>query len=276
MSHTVVGIFESRSAAETAQNYLINNGFSSQDVDLNTAGVAANDSLAGTANGQLPVSAGDVSGYTTAGTNDNEDSVSGFFKHLFSSHDDEQEGAETIRQHVQASHRGVIVTVHARSEEKAQMAANTLDEHGAIDVDEFSKASSTAALPKTGTTDHGKIEVIEESLQVGKQEVESGGVRLRSRIVARPVEESIRLREEHVSVQRTATNRPTTEADFTAFKEGTVEVTEHAERAVVGKEARVVEEVSLSKAVSEKEEMIKDTVRHTEVDTEKIVPKSSR
>lgn len=80
----------------------------------------------------------------------------------------------------------------------------------------------------------------------------------------------MRLREEHVVVQRTPVNRPATEADFTAFKEGQVEVTESAERAVVAKEAHVVEEVSLGKQVTEREEVIHDTVRNTEVDVEQI------
>lgn len=38
---------------------------------------------------------------------------------------------------------------------------------------------------------------------------------------------------------------------------------------MVSKEARVVEEVSLNKEVTEKEESIKDTVRSTQVDVEK-------
>jgi uncharacterized protein (TIGR02271 family) len=80
----------------------------------------------------------------------------------------------------------------------------------------------------------------------------------------------VRLREEHVVVNRTPVDRPATEADFQAFKEGEIEVTESAERAVVGKEAHVVEEVSLGKEVSEREQVIHDTVRKTEVDVEQI------
>lgn len=122
----------------------------------------------------------------------------------------------------------------------------------------------------------GKIKVIKEDLQVGKREVETGGVRLRSKIVERPVEESIRLREEHVNIERNTVDRPATEADFADFKEGTVEVTEYAEKPVVAKTARVVEEVSLDKEVTEREETISDTVRHTEVETEKIPSSDSR
>lgn len=118
--------------------------------------------------------------------------------------------------------------------------------------------------------DRAKLPVIEENLEVGKQEVETGGARITSRIVERPVEETINLREEHVSVERKAVNRPVDETDVNAFKEEELELTEHAEVPVVNKEARVVEEVSLNKEVEEREETIKDTLRNTEVEAERI------
>jgi uncharacterized protein (TIGR02271 family) len=126
------------------------------------------------------------------------------------------------------------------------------------------------------TTDVNKsIPIIEENLEVGKRTVQTGGVRLRSRIVARPVEETLRLREERVSIERNTVDRPATEADFTAFKEGEVEMIERAEVPVVSKQARVVEEVSLGKEVNERTETINETVRKTEVDVENIEGKTN-
>ncbi len=90
-----------------------------------------------------------------------------------------------------------------------------------------------------------------------------------SRIVERPVEEHLRLREEHVSVDRKPVDRPATEADFKNFKEGEAEMTEHAEKPVVNKEARVVEEVNLKKETRERDQTIKDRVRETDVDVKK-------
>jgi uncharacterized protein (TIGR02271 family) len=185
--------------------------------------------------------------------------ISGFFKNIF---DDEDDSAS----HIQAASTGTTVTVHTRSEQESLQAAQVLDNFGALDVNGAAEKQTTAT---TGDTT-GSISVIQEDLLVGKKEVQTGGVRLRSRIVERPVEETIRLREEHVHVERTPVNRVATEADFAAFQEGTIEVTEHAEIPVVSKEARVVEEVSLDKEASEREEIISDTVRHTEVDTEEI------
>lgn len=110
------------------------------------------------------------------------------------------------------------------------------------------------------------IPVIEEELQVGKREVEKGGIRLRTRVVESPVSENINLREEKVTVNRTPVDRPANASDL---QEGEVEITERAEVPVVSKEARVVEEVSLNKEVTEREETVSDTVRKTEVDVDR-------
>jgi len=270
MSQTVIGIFEHSVQAHDAKAHLLANGFSSDNVDI-TKGNPSTDS---TSNSSQEEGIGDR--------------ISNFFKNLFS---DENEAAS----HTSAARRGTIVTVHAQTSEDASRAADILNEYGAVDVDDYNRRgndytstsnvmddstdySISARTTGTGlssdrltdTDETDKINVIKEDLQVGKREVETGGVRLRSRIVERPVEESIRLREEHVNIERNTVDRPATEADFAAFKEGTVEVTEYAERPVVSKTARVVEEVSLGKEVSEREETISDTVRHTEVETENI------
>jgi uncharacterized protein (TIGR02271 family) len=240
MSQTVIGIFEHANQAQEAKAYLLANGFESNNVDLS-------------------------SGYTqTTGSTSEEDEglgnrISGFFKNMF---DDEDEASS----HIEAARTGTTITVHTRTEQETMQAVQVLDNFGALDINEFAERNRSASNADTT----GSISVIQEDLQVGKKEVETGGVRLRSRIVERPVEETIRLKQERVHIERNAVDRVATEADFAAFQEGTIEVTEHAEVPVVAKQARVVEEVSLNKEVTESEETIKDTVRHTEVDTEEI------
>jgi len=145
----------------------------------------------------------------------------------------------------------------------------------------------TTGTSYTGTTDSDitdtsdsditdkTIPIIEENIEVGKRTVQTGGVRVRSRIIEKPVEEDLRLRTERVYVQRNPVDRPASEADFTTFKEGEMHVTEHAEVPVVNKEARVVEEVSLGKDVDERTETVRDTVRKTEVDIDNLENKSS-
>jgi uncharacterized protein (TIGR02271 family) len=114
------------------------------------------------------------------------------------------------------------------------------------------------------------IPVVQEELKVGKREVQRGGVRVFSRVVETPVNESVNLREEHVSVERRPVDQPISTTDATAFKEQSIELREKAEEAVVQKSARVVEEVVVGKEATQRQENIKDTVRHTEVQVEQL------
>jgi uncharacterized protein (TIGR02271 family) len=94
-------------------------------------------------------------------------------------------------------------------------------------------------------------------------------VRVYNRLEEQPVEEQVRLREEHVRVDRRPANRPATEADLRAHDE-VIEVTERAEVPVVNKTARVVEEVVVGKETTQRTENIRDTVRRTDVNVERI------
>lgn len=264
MAQTVVGLFDSASEAQAAVQALTSGGFTETQIDLANRG------------SQTDTRSSTDSYYTGENTSD---SISGFFSSLFGGSNDDAKSYSTV-----ASNSNSIVTVHAESAEQANRAAEILDQHGAIDVDErYSQYSSQTTGATTGTATNFtdttartsaegdiSVPVIEENLAVGKRTVEGGSVRLRSRVVERPVEESLRLREEHVFVQRNPVNRQATEADFNTFREGDITVTEHSEVPVVAKEARVVEEVSLGKETSERVETITDTVRRTDVEVEEI------
>jgi len=275
MGQTVIGFFDNASEAQQAVEQLVSNGFSRASIDI-AASSGSTGSMTSSGNSDYGTSTG------TSSYNDNEgfgDKVSRFFGNLFDS-DDDRSRYSTV------ASRSTTVTVHATSADEAERAADLLDRYGAVDVDERASqygygntgataASSISDTSYADTTDRtadttGAIPIIEENINVGKRVVETGGVRLRSRIIERPVEESVRLRVEHVHVERNPVNRPATEADLNSFREGTIEATEHAEVPVVGKTARVVEEVSLDKTVQEREEVIRDTVRRTDVDVENL------
>lgn len=119
------------------------------------------------------------------------------------------------------------------------------------------------------------VPVVEEELRVGKRDVEKGGVRVSTHVTETPVEEKVQLHEEHVKVERRPVDRAATAADA-AFKEGTVEVIEHSEEAVVSKRARVIEEVLISKEASDRTETVRDTVRRTDVDVEEVAEKKGK
>ena len=114
------------------------------------------------------------------------------------------------------------------------------------------------------------IPVIEENVEIGKQKVKTGGAYIKAKIVERPVEETVNLQEEHLNIDRKPVDRPANSTDFDTFKEGVIELEEQAEVPVVNKQARVVEEISINKEVSEHTETVRDTVRKTEVDIENL------
>jgi len=141
-------------------------------------------------------------------------------------------------------------------------------EGSATSTSNLQGSSLTGSQQRDTTT--AAIPVVQEQLKVGKREVQRGGVRVFSRIVETPVNESIGLREEHVNVERRPVNEPISALDATAFKEQSIEMRETAEEAVVEKSARVVEEVMINKEVTQREQQINDTVRHTEVEVEQL------
>jgi len=120
----------------------------------------------------------------------------------------------------------------------------------------------TAATGTTGTSE--TIPLAEETLRVGKRQVNTGRVRVRTYVVETPVNETVHLREEHVEVERRPVDRPVT-ASEDLFREREIEATTSREEAVVSKDTRVREELVLHKSAEERDETIRDTVRRTEV-----------
>lgn len=136
----------------------------------------------------------------------------------------------------------------------------------------YTTRGSDSAQYATGSseTEGATFEVAEERLQVGKREVQHGGVRVRSVVTETPVEEQVTLRDETIHVDRRPVDREVRDTDTNVFNEQTVELTETGEEAVVAKEARVVEEVTVGKEVGQRTETISDTVRRVDVDIEEL------
>ena len=130
-------------------------------------------------------------------------------------------------------------------------------------------AKSVHGVTREATDDEISIPIIEEQLIVGKRTVEKGGVNVRTTMTEKPVEETVRLREENVSVERHKVDRAV-DANTDAFKEGSFDITTQAEVPVVSKQARVVEEVVINKEMTEREETVRDTVKRTDVEVDEI------
>jgi uncharacterized protein (TIGR02271 family) len=285
---TVVGMFDNATEAQRAVSELQSAGFSRESFDIATRPGGSNTSNVGSSytSDTNRSNRGDSDHYNESGTavegaadavgrgaEHTGSAIGNFFRDLFGT-----DGEEASRYTSVAERSCSIVTVHCDSRDQAERAADILDDAGAVDVDEratqygYTGARSNAGYGQDVNSVEGEqsMKVMREDIQVGKREVEKGGARLRSRVIERPVEERVRLREEHVFIDRQPVDRAATDADFETFREGTIEMRERAEVPVVNKEARVVEEVRLGKEATEREETIRDTVRSTEVDVERL------
>lgn len=290
MENTVIGVYDSYAQAQNAMNDLLSAGFPPNDVQLNpdteseSAGIASD----------------------SARESDEGSGIGHFFRSLFGM----EEHREHADVYSEAVRRGsCVLTAHAASDEQRNLAADIMNRYDPIDIDErttqwksegwtsYNEAAprysagdaekerglyaqgtqstaSTQAQPDNTARARGaeetRIPIVEEELKVGKRTVQRGGVRIYQHMTEKPVHESVPLREEHINVERHAMDKPATEADMAAFKEGTVEMREMAEEPVVSKTARVVEEVVVGKDVSQETANIDDTVRRTEVDVEQM------
>lgn len=254
MTNKVIGFFDDAAEAQKAVDQLLEYGINSNNIDMSDSGIR------------------NVKGKQEYDQQRKGDSaITRFFKSLFG--DDSDEARKYA--HVGSSAK-YIVAVEAASREQAEEVADILDDCGAIDVDERAGTFETKQRQDStyrGFTEDKKargesesIQRAEEELNVGKKEVEKGKVRVRSRIIETPVEERIRLKEENIDVQRNPVNRRLAADEVNPFQEQNIELTERAEVPVVNKEARVVEEINLNKEVKERDELIRDTVRKTEID----------
>jgi len=169
---------------------------------------------------------------------------------------------------------GTLVTVRATDQDAAQV--EYILEHGEAQAATATVApaatvgmAAPAAAPMaTGRND--TIQVVREDLVVGKREVEQGAVRVTSHVVETPVEQQVALHNERVVVDRRPINRPLTGVAADAFRTRTLSASARSEEAVVGKEARVVEEIGLRKEATDRVETVRDTVRETKVDVEQV------
>ncbi len=153
-----------------------------------------------------------------------------------------------------------------------------LERHHPVDIDERASSygltqtaapATTLRTPVAGSLAGDKMQLSEEELVVGKRVVNRGGTRIRRFVVETPVEEQISLHDERVVIDRHPVTGAAT-AGVGDFSEKTIEMTESAEEAVVGKTSRVVEEISLRKEAVDRTETVRDTVRREDVKIEQI------
>lgn len=129
--------------------------------------------------------------------------------------------------------------------------------------------------PERAAGEEARYPVVEEELQVGIRKGTSG-VRIYRHVTAKPVEEKVRLHGEQVRVERRPADRPLSAGDRDAFREETIELTETTEEPVVSKQQRVVEEVVVKKEQQDRDVTVRDTVRRSDVEVQRMAAGSTQ
>jgi uncharacterized protein (TIGR02271 family) len=176
---------------------------------------------------------------------------------------------------------GAVVTVTVPDESKVDVVRSTLADFNAVNIDQrvdtwrqhgytgYQKNAQPYTADQIAEERARVIPVIREELVVGKRQLDLGVVRVVSRVVERPVNEQVTLREEHAAIERRPVDRPASQADMAGLRDQAISVQETAEKAVVSKTAHVVEEVVVGKTVTTQTQQVSDTVRSTEVDVQR-------
>lgn len=166
---------------------------------------------------------------------------------------------------------GTIITANV-SDSAVMRAAEVMSNFNMVNVKqraaEWQAANSNLVLSNP-VSEENVLEVIEEDLVVGKGELERGRMRIYSVITEREVQQDVSLRDETIRIKRRPVNRDI-QVTPDLFQEKTFEMVEMDEIALVGKTARVIEEVSLGKEVVDKIETIKETIRRQDVEIEEV------
>lgn len=266
MQTTVIGVFDNEAAATQARTALVNAGLGQSNLQVRSLPTPASPQATG------------ASSYAEGRDDGFLSDVRSFFAHLFGDDDDAGHGGTYTEAVRRGSH---VLTVEAATDAEAQQISALLDNAGAVDIDErasqwrnegwtgTASGAGAASSARDAVPGQAVLPVIEEELRVGKRTVQQGKVRVVRRVTETPVSESVRLTEEHATIERRPVDRPATSADLNDLRDATIEVRETAEEPVVAKQARVVEEVVVGKQASERVEQVSDTVRRTDVAVER-------
>ena len=143
-------------------------------------------------------------------------------------------------------------------------------ETSTYDTSMASGTSGVAADFATGATavatdEEIRVPVMEEELTATVREQDAGAVRIEKDVVAEERTLDVPVTEERVRVERRVVDRPATSADAAAFEETVIDVPLRSETVDVQKQARVAEEIVVSKEAVERTEQVRDTVRREEV-----------
>lgn len=170
---------------------------------------------------------------------------------------------------------GFLMVAQAATDEAAQTVLQVLNgtasDNQPLIIAEASRAPSSA--PAKELEEEERIPVVEEEIRVGKREVVRGGAAVHSTVTQAPVQERVELLEEEFSVGKRPVDRRLSDQEVAQsglLQDRVIQFAAMREEAVVTKEPFVREEVVVTKHISQRVEEIHETVRRTEVETERL------
>ena len=144
--------------------------------------------------------------------------------------------------------------------------ATTVETTAPVDeVDTVPFEHRTGGTAHYETTEDIRLPVVEEELTATKRGVERGAVRVETHVIEREETLSVPVSEERVHIERVAVDREATAADL-GLEGKTIDVPLYGEEVEMGKRARVVEEVAISKDVVQETRQVSGTVRREDVE----------
>lgn len=196
-------------------------------------------------------------------------------------------GVESRNAHAyaEAVRHGKAVLNARTSDEQADRVLEILNRNGARNIqdvaEELERQGGQQTRQAQGRQQQGEneqteaISEVEEQMRVEKRQTLQGGMRVKTTVSEQPVEETVRLKEEKIDVERKESERKLSpdEAEA-AFKGETRDFHETREVPEVKKEARETGRIEVRKTTEEHEEKVKDKVRKSKVETEKIEPEN--
>lgn len=158
------------------------------------------------------------------------------------------------------------------------MAADTDTAYGTTDDPAYATSTATTsyAAPETAASydtsrtanvdDSVRVSLHEEQLRAGTVKEHTGEVAVTKNVVEEQQTIDVPVTREQVEVKRFAVDRPADASDIS--NTDTIRVPVSAERVEVSKDARVVEEIEISKHAVTGTQRVSDTVRREEVNIE--------
>ncbi len=139
----------------------------------------------------------------------------------------------------------------------------------------MSMSTATGGTRATGQAEVGayevaaedelRIPVMEEELTATVREQEAGAVRIEKRVVEEDRVLEVPVTDEQIRVERRIVDRPVSASETQAFEEIVIDVPVTTEQVELQKQARVAEEIVVSKEATQRTEQVSGTVRREEV-----------